>query len=53
MSLEPGNLHVMFIGLKNPIKEGQKVPMTLILKGGDGKEQKLTVEAEARRTNSH
>lgn len=53
VSLEPGNLHVMFIGLKNPIKEGQKVPMTLILKGGDGKEQKLTVEAEARRTNTH
>jgi hypothetical protein len=46
--LEPGDLHVMFIGLKAQIKPGQKVPMTLLLKGADGKEQKLAVEAEAR-----
>lgn len=49
VSLEPGGLHVMFIGLKDPIKAGQKVPMTLIVKGADGKEQQLAVEAEARR----
>jgi copper(I)-binding protein len=49
VTLEPGDLHVMFIGLKGQIKPGQKVPMTLFVKGGDGKEQKLAVEAEARR----
>ncbi len=52
VNLEPGGLHVMFIGLKNPIREGQKVPLTLIVKGTDGKEQKLAVDAEAKRTSS-
>ena len=47
--LEPGDLHVMFIGLKDQIKPGQKVPMTLIVKGADGKQQKLSVTAEAHR----
>jgi copper(I)-binding protein len=48
--LEPGDLHVMFIGLKGQIKPGQKVPMTLFIKAADGKEQKLSLEAEARKT---
>jgi periplasmic copper chaperone A len=48
VSLEPGDLHVMLIGLKGQIKPGQKVPMTLFVKGTGGKEQKLAVEAEAR-----
>ncbi len=46
--LAPGDLHVMFIGLKSQIKPGQKVPMTLRVKGADSKEQPLVVEAEAR-----
>jgi periplasmic copper chaperone A len=49
VSLAPGGPHLMFIGLKGQIKPGQKVPLTLVVKGGDGKEQKLAVEAEARR----
>lgn len=53
ISLEPGGLHVMFIGLKAPIRAGQKVPMTLLIKGADGKEQKLAVEAEAHRPGAH
>ncbi len=53
VSLEPGGLHVMFIGLKAPIRAGQKVPMTLLTKGADGKEQKLAVEAEAHRPGAH
>lgn len=48
VSLEPGGLHIMFIGLKGQIKPGQKVPMTLNVRGADGKEQQLAVEAEAR-----
>ena len=50
VSLEPGDLHLMFIGLKGQIKPGQKVPVTLFVKGADGKEQKLSVQAEARKT---
>lgn len=52
VSLAPGGLHIMFIGLKNPIREGQKVPLTLIVKGADGKEMKIAVEADAKRTSS-
>jgi len=50
VSLEPGDLHVMFIGLKGQIREGQKVPMTLIVRGTNGKEQNLVVEAVAHKS---
>jgi copper(I)-binding protein len=53
VKLEPGGLHIMFIGMKNQIKAGEKVPVTLIIKGADGKEQKLAVEAEVRRPGGH
>lgn len=49
VSLEPGGLHLMFIDLRGQIKPGQKVPMTLVVKAADGKEQKLVVVAEARK----
>lgn len=52
VSLAPGGLHVMFIGLKSQIREGQKVPLTLIVKGADGKERKVAVEADVKRTSS-
>ena len=50
VSLEPGGLHVMFIGLKEQIRDGQKVPMTLTVRGADGKEQNLVMEAVARKS---
>ena len=53
VSLQPGDMHVMFIGLKKQIKPGQKVPMTLIVKGADGKEQTLAVEAESFKPGAH
>jgi len=53
VKLEPGGLHIMFIGMKNQIKAGDKVPVTLIVKGADGKEKKLAVEAEVRRPGGH
>jgi len=49
VKLEPGGLHIMFIGIKNQIKAGDKVPVTLIVKSADGKEQKLDVQAEVRK----
>ncbi|MBI5329322.1 MAG: copper chaperone PCu(A)C [Betaproteobacteria bacterium] len=48
VSLEPGALHVMFIGLKGQIKTGDKVPVKLTIKGKDGKETLLELTAEAR-----
>jgi len=53
VSLEPGGLHVMFIGLKQPITEGQKVPLTLIVKTANGKRKTIAVEAEARRSSGY
>jgi copper(I)-binding protein len=38
VKLEPGGLHVMFVGLKQPLRLGTKVPVTLKLqKAGDVK----------------
>lgn len=51
--LEPGGLHVMCIGLKKPVVAGQKVPLTLHLRGSDGKTRKHAVELQARKTRGH
>ena len=48
VSLKPGGMHVMLIDLNGQIKAGDKTPVTLTVRGADGKEQKLTVELEAR-----
>ncbi len=53
VKLQPGGLHIMFIGIKQQIKPGDKVPITLIAKGADGKEQKLDVQAEVRKPGGH
>ena len=36
-TLKPGGLHIMFIGLKNPLKEGEEVTFTLELSNGESK----------------
>ena len=33
-TLKPGGLHIMLIGLKYPLKEGDSFPLTLLLDGG-------------------
>jgi len=48
VELKPGGLHIMFIGLKQPIKPGDKVPVALRVRGSDGKEHALNTELEAR-----
>ena len=47
VKLEPGGLHVMLIDIKQPLKVGEKVPLTLVIESG-GKTEKLSVEAEVR-----
>ena len=37
IDLKPGGLHVMFIGLNNPLKEGETVTFTLNLSNGETK----------------
>lgn len=48
VSLEPGGMHVMLIGLKAPIKVGDKVPLTLTLKDAKGGGKTLPVILQAR-----
>lgn len=52
VSLKPGGLHVMLIDLHGQIKEGDKTPITLTVRGADGKQQKLAVVVEARQAGS-
>jgi hypothetical protein len=47
VNLKPGGLHIMFIDLKQPIKEGDTVPVTLTVRKASGKEQQLRVDAKA------
>lgn len=48
VSLEPGGMHVMLIGLKAPIKVGDKVLLTLTLKDAKGGGKTLPVILQAR-----
>lgn len=50
VQLRPGGLHIMFIGLKKQIREGDKVPVNLTLQNAAGKTQTLSLEVDAHRT---
>ena len=43
--LKPSGIHLMLIGLKRPLVEGETVTITLLFEGGVGAEAKLKVEA--------
>ena len=51
VKLEPGGLHVMFIGLKQPLAIGSKVPVTL--KFDKAGEVKVEFEVMARPSSAH
>lgn len=44
VDLKPGGLHVMFMGLKAPIKEGETVPVTLTFENAGTVEVSFTAE---------
>ncbi|MEO8298253.1 MAG: copper chaperone PCu(A)C [Burkholderiales bacterium] len=48
VELKPGGFHVMLIDLKQPLKAGDSVPLTLVIEGKDGKRETLAVKAEVR-----
>jgi hypothetical protein len=52
LSLKPGSYHVMLIDLKQQIKAGDTVPITLVFEGLDKKQQSLEIKATARPLNS-
>lgn len=47
VELKPGGLHVMFMGLKEPLKVGSKVPVTLKLEKGGELKVEFDVQARA------
>jgi periplasmic copper chaperone A len=48
VQFRPGGYHVMLIDLARPLEPGQKVPVTLVIEGRDGKRTKVEVQAEVR-----
>jgi copper(I)-binding protein len=52
VELKPGGFHVMLMGLKQQVKEGDTVPVTLVVEGADGKRENVEVKAPARTLNA-
>jgi len=48
VELKPGGYHVMLMGLKQPLKEGQTVTLTLLVEGPDKKRESIDVKAQVR-----
>ena len=46
--LKPGGYHVMLMDLKQQLKEGDTVPLTLVIEGSDGRRETLQVNAPVR-----
>ena len=49
IELKPGSYHIMLIDLKQPLKEGQIVEMTLVMDDGE----KIVVKAPVKKMNEH
>ena len=46
--LAPGGLHVMLLDLRRPLKEGDRVPLTLTVRDAGGRQTTVRVEAEVK-----
>jgi periplasmic copper chaperone A len=44
VELKPGGYHLMFMALKQQIKAGDSVPVTLVIEGKDGKRETLEIK---------
>jgi periplasmic copper chaperone A len=45
VELKPGGYHVMLMDLKQPLKDGETVSVTLTIEGRDGKRETVEVKA--------
>lgn len=52
VALEPGGYHVMLMGLKQPVREGETVPLTLSFAHRDGTRETVQVKAQVRPLNT-
>ena len=48
VELKPGGYHVMLMDLKQQVKAGETVPLSLVFEGKDGKRQTVQVQAPVR-----
>lgn len=48
VELKPGGYHVMLMDLTQPLKDGDTVPMTMIIEDKAGKKQSIDVKASVR-----
>lgn len=46
--LEPGGLHIMFMGIKKPLEEGQVIPVSLTYASGETQTIDVPVKASAK-----
>ncbi|WP_295762890.1 copper chaperone PCu(A)C [Undibacterium sp.] len=49
--LKPGSYHIMLMNLKAPVKEGELVPLTLVVEGKDKRRESIQVQAIAKSIN--
>lgn len=52
VDLAPGGYHVMLMGLKQPLKAGDSVPITLVVEGPDKQRRTIEVNAAVRALNA-
>lgn len=53
VTLQPGGLHLMLIQLTGPLRQGETVPVTLVLERGGEVEVQLAVESAGARGPAH
>lgn len=53
VALKPGSYHVMFMGLKRPLKEGEKFPLTLKFKNAKPKTVEVEVKTAPKQGHGH
>lgn len=52
VALKPGGYHIMFFDLKQPVKEGDVIPLTLVFEDKNKKRETLQLQVPARALNS-
>lgn len=52
VELKSGGYHVMLMNLRQQVKAGDTVPLTLVFEGSDGKRETQEVQAQVRALNS-
>lgn len=48
VELKPGGHHIMLMDLKQPLKAGEKVPVSLVIEAANGQRETVQVQAEVR-----